>query len=111
MIENFTFGKITINNRNYEDIKIIGEKIIPWQYTQHHTVTQQDVIEIFEDNPKYIVIGIGTNGLVHVNQDVIEQAEEKAIKLVIEPTKSACNKYNELKQQGKKVDAIIHATC
>ncbi len=111
MIEHFTFGKITIDGKNYEDIKIIGDKVIPWYYVQHHTVTKQDILEIFEDNPEYVVIGIGTSRYVHVNNDVVELAKEKNIKLIIEDTEKACQKYNQLKQQGKKVNAIIHATC
>jgi len=111
MIQHFEFGKITINNQTYEDIKITGEKIIQWDYIKHHTVTKQDIIEVFEDNPEYVVIGIGTSGLVHVDQDVINLAKEKNIKLIIENTKIACDEYNQLKQENKKVNAIIHSTC
>ena len=111
MIDKFTFGKITINNKDYDDIKIIGENIIPWQYIEHHTVTEQDIIEITEDKPEYAIIGIGTSGLVHVKEESISLLKEKHIKTEILLTKKACNRYNELKKDGKKVDAIIHSTC
>ncbi|MCK4522116.1 MAG: hypothetical protein KAU20_06065 [Nanoarchaeota archaeon] len=111
MIDSYSFGNIVINGKSHDDIKIIGEKIITWRYIEHHTVTLQDVIEIFEDKPEYVVIGTGSSGFVHVKQEVIDTAEEKGIKLLIEPTKQACNKYNELKNQRKKADAILHATC
>ena len=80
MIESFTFGKIVIDGESYEDIKIIGDKVFPWHYIVHHTVTQRDVIEIFGDNPEYVVIGIGTSKYVHVDKEVIELAEKKNIK-------------------------------
>ena len=111
MIDNFTFGKITINKKNYGDIKIIGGNIIPWRYTEHHTVTEQDIIEIAEDKPEYALIGIGTFGLVHVKDESISLLKEKHIKTEILLTKKACNRYNKLKKDGKKVDAIIHSTC
>ncbi|TKJ17119.1 hypothetical protein CEE44_01120 [Candidatus Woesearchaeota archaeon B3_Woes] len=111
MIENFTFGKIVIDGENYEDIKIIGDRVLPWHYIIHHTVTQQDIVEIFGDDPEYVVIGIGTSRDVHVDKDVIELAKERNINLVIEDSEKACQKYNKLKQEGKKVNAIIHSTC
>lgn len=111
MIESFTFGKIVIDGESYEDIKIIGDKVILWHYVKHHTVTKQDILEVFDDNPEYVVIGIGTSKYVCVDKDVIELAQKKNIKLLIEDTEKACQKYNQLKQQGKKVNAIIHATC
>ena len=95
MIDNFTFGKITIDNKDYEDIKIIGGNIIPWQGIEHHTVTEQDIIEIAEDKPEYVVIGIGTSGFVNVEEEIISLLKEKNIKAEVLLTKKACYRYNE----------------
>ena len=111
MIDSFDFGRIVVDGKNYEDVKIIGDKVINWQYVEHHTVIKQDVIEIFEDNPEIVVIGTGVDGLVHIQKEVIKFASEKGIELVIESTKKACEVYNRLKKEGKKVNAIIHSTC
>ncbi len=111
MIENNEFGRIIIDGKDHKDIKIIGEKVIPWNYIEHHTVTKQDIIELFKENPEYVVIGTGYEGLVRVNEDVIELSKEKNIKLIIENTERACEFYNQLKQEGKIVNAIIHSTC
>jgi len=111
VIQHFEFGKITINGTTYHDIKIINNKVINWQYIEHHTVTKQDIIEMFEDKPEYVVIGIGVDGLVSVNDDVIEFAKEKNIKLIIKNNQEACDEYNRLKKENKKVNAIIHSTC
>ena len=46
-----------------------------------------------------------------VGKELAKRAKEKGIKLIIENTKKACDEYNNLKKQGKKVNAIIHATC
>ncbi len=111
LIENHTFGKITIDGKDYQDIKMIKDKVIPWNYIEHHTVTKQDIIELFKENPEYVVVGTGYEGLVNVKDDVIELAKEKNIKLIIENTERACEFYNQLKQEGKIVNAIIHSTC
>lgn len=111
MIDSYTFGKITVDRKEFEDIKIIGQKVVHWHFIEHHTVTEQDVIEIFEDKPEIVVIGIGASGMAHVNNDVIELAKQKKIKLIITDTKKACEEFNKLRKQGKKVNAIMHSTC
>ncbi|MAG08186.1 hypothetical protein CMO89_01830 [Candidatus Woesearchaeota archaeon] len=110
-IESYSFGSILIKGIKHEDIKIIGEKVIGWQYTKHHTVTVQDITEITDSNPEVIVIGTGASGLVKVEDEVIKLAEQKNIKLVIKPSAEACDEYNKLLKENKKVAAIIHSTC
>ena len=111
MIDSYSFGDIIINGKSHEDIKICNKKIIPWHYIEHHTVTLQDVIEIFETKPNYLVIGIGASGLVTVKQEVIDYAKKHNIKLIIEPTAKAVQEFNKLEKENKKVGAILHATC
>jgi hypothetical protein len=111
MIESYSFGKIVIKGEEYEDIKIIGEKIIPWHCVEHHTVTEQDILDLFEENPDYIIIGTGASGLVYVKSEAIQAIEKKNIKLIIENTKKACEEFNRLKQENKKVNALLHSTC
>lgn len=111
MIDSYSFGRITIKGKDYEDIKIIGKKVVDWQYIEHHTVTEGDVIDVFNDKPEYVVIGIGSSGLVHVTNEAINLAKEKHIKLLILDTRRACEEFNKLYKQGKRVNAIMHATC
>lgn len=111
MIESYSFGRITIKGEDFEDIKIISEKILPWHFIENHTVTEQDIVDLFEENPDYIIIGTGASGLVYVKNEVIKKIEEKGIKLIIENTKKACEEFNNLKKEGKRVNAILHSTC
>jgi len=111
VIDSYSFGSITINGIKHEDIKIIGEKVIDWQYIKHHTVTIQDITELIDSNPEVIVIGIGVSGLVKVEDGVIKLAEQKNIRLIIKNSAEACKEYNGLVKENKKVAAIIHSTC
>jgi len=110
MIDSYSFGNITINGQSYEDIKIHKKKVTTWHYIEHHTVTAQDIAEILDDT-EYLVIGTGSSGLVTVKQEVYDICKEKSIEVIEAKTKDACEKYNELEKQKKKVAAIIHSTC
>jgi hypothetical protein len=111
VIESYSFGKITIKGEDFEDIKIIDDIVTPWHAAEHHTVTEQDILDLIENKPDYIIIGTGASGLVYVKNDVIQKIEQKNIKLIIESTKKACEEFNRLKTEGKKVNAILHSTC
>ena len=111
MIQSCSFGSIVINSKSFGDIKIIGNKIIPWHYVEHHAVVEQDMFEIFDSKPDAVVVGIGFSGLVEVRDEVVNLAKEKNIELTILKTKEACETYNDLLKNKKKVAAIMHSTC
>jgi hypothetical protein len=111
MIDSYSFGHITINGEDHEDIKIIAEKIIPWKCVEHHTVTEQDIMDLLEESPDIIIIGTGASGLVYVKNEAIQKIEQKNIKLIIENTKKACEEYNNMKKEDKRVNALLHSTC
>ncbi len=82
-----------------------------WNYFIHHTVTPQDLTDILQEKPEVIIIGTGTSGLVNVEEKAKRAIQESNIHLLIEKTPEACKYFNILKQQNKKVAAILHATC
>lgn len=112
MIDSSSFGRIVVDGKSYEDIKIDKKgNVSPWHYIQHHTVTVDDIIEIAE-GIEVLVIGIGTAGCVRVVDEVKEMAEKKKMQLVIANTPDACNAYNDmLKKKPGRVAAIFHSTC
>ena len=110
MIQHYDFGEIVIDGNSYEDVKIVSNKAIPWQYTEHHRITMQDLDEILAVKPKIIVIGTGYSGMLTVKEDVIAYAKQHKIKLLIENTRSAVDSFNKL-AKTEDVCAIMHATC
>jgi len=111
-IDKFRFGCFTINNTDYKhDIKIINGKIKIWNYTKHHTVILEDVEDLIEDGIEIIIIGTGTSNLVVVEDDVKKLIKEKQIRLIAKKTQEACQDFNDFTRQGKKINAILHATC
>ncbi|MFC1697737.1 Mth938-like domain-containing protein [Nanoarchaeota archaeon] len=108
-IESYTFGEFIIDGRSYKhDIKIINNKIDKWH---NHSLSMDDMEEIFEANPDYIIIGTGASGVVKVIDKIQKEAESRKIELIILLTDEACDKFNELNKKGENVAAIMHSTC
>jgi hypothetical protein len=111
MIDSFTFGRFVVDGNPYKDITIdVSGNVKDWHYVKHHTVTKEDILEIL-DGAEVLVIGIGTDGCVSVEEEVLEFAKSRNVEVRIENTEKACDVYNDLKKKGKKVSAIFHSTC
>lgn len=110
LIEAYTFGSIIINGESHGDIKIYQGKITPWQYIKHHVCTSKDIEDIVQD-VDILIMGIGYNGMVEVEEEAKTFMQEKWIRIIIKQTTEAIQEYNKLVKQGKKVATILHSTC
>lgn len=112
MIENYAFGSIMVNGKEYTyDIKIVDGKIHPWKYKEHHTVLIEDLTELIKAKPELIIVGTGAYGIVKVPPDVKRSLEAKHIELICLPTEEACDEYNKAIESKRRVAAILHSTC
>jgi hypothetical protein len=112
MIENYAFGSIMIDGKEYTyDIKIVDGKILPWKYKEHHTVLIEDLAELIKAKPELIIVGTGAYGIVKVLPDVKRSLEAKNIALICLPTDEACDEYNKAFESKRRVAAILHSTC
>lgn len=111
MIENYDFGKIRIDGKNYNHDVIVFEGGVEfWQRPDNHWAGIEDVKKIVEKNPKTVVFGTGYSGVAEVAQETKEYLEKLNIEAIIEPTKKACDTFNKLSgEQG--VVAALHLTC
>ncbi|MEA1939557.1 MAG: MTH938/NDUFAF3 family protein, partial [Candidatus Caldatribacteriota bacterium] len=112
MIENYSFGKITINRKKYNSDLIIYENSVDdtWWRKEGHNLRIEDIHIILDKNPEVLIIGTGAYGLMKVSSDLIEYLKSKNIRVIIKKTKDACDEYNHL-SQNKKVIAALHLTC
>ncbi|WP_456435992.1 Mth938-like domain-containing protein [Methanopyrus sp.] len=69
------------------------------------------LLELCDEEPEIIVVGTGQSGVLSVTDEAREFCEERGMELVEAPTPEAIERYNELKDEGKKVAAVIHTTC
>ena len=58
-----------------------------------------------------LIIGCGDSGVLTVPDKTRQFVESQGIQLIAAGTSEACNRFNELIQQGSKVVAGLHLTC
>ena len=123
-INSYNFGEITIDNKKYNrDVIIYPDKVSsPWQRKEGHYLELADLPEdLISQKPEIVVIGTGYSGVMEVSPEVkeyfksqnINPVREKfsnGVKLIIEPTSTAWQTYNQV-SQSKKVIALFHLTC
>ncbi|MFH1367360.1 MAG: Mth938-like domain-containing protein [Patescibacteria group bacterium] len=112
MIDNYEFGRILICGREYQKDVWVGMKgVSDWKRSQGHAVYVDDVKGTVKEQPEIVIIGNGADSIMQVSQEVHEFFKDKKISLLIKDSAAACEEYNRLKQQGKRVIALIHLTC
>jgi hypothetical protein len=111
IIEHYEFDRYSIAGKNYTgDITIIDGKVGKWD-REDHILYVDNVEELVDAGPEYIIIGTGAFGALNVPNDVQTYIEGEKIKLIVTKTSKACEEFNKLAKQGKKVAAILHGTC
>ncbi|PIQ93024.1 MAG: hypothetical protein COV69_00175 [Parcubacteria group bacterium CG11_big_fil_rev_8_21_14_0_20_39_14] len=113
MIKDYHFGSIVIEGKTYKrDVQIFPSgELKAWQRKVSHEVAIEDVKEVLEQKPEIIVFGTGSPGMLRVFDDIREEIKSQGIELIIEPTKKAIEKFNELKNEGRKTAGFFHLTC
>jgi len=71
-----------------------------------HFVGFSEIEGLLKEGPDVLIVGTGYDNLVQVEEEI---AALPAV--VILPTPQAVRRYNELRDEGKRVAAIIHSTC
>lgn len=112
MIDNYTFGKFVIKGKEYDsNVILLGKTVQAARHLPGHELKLDDFVSLVEYKPEYIIIGTGAYGVVKVPQEIVDFIEQKGIRLIIEKTGEACQTYNALLKEGKKVAAFLHNTC
>lgn len=113
MIENYSFGSITINGKTYtSDVIVTPEKVDDsWQRKESHNVYMEDIKEAVKQNPEVMVFGTGDPGLMKVIPETEEYIKSKGIEMIAKPSAQAMGDYNRLEEEGKKVVGLFHLTC
>ncbi len=118
-IDGTRFGYITIDEKERQwDVIIIGEEVSPREYERlkrefgtGHRIADWEIEQLLSNGPEAIVIGTGQSGALSVSDEVKRKIESAGAEVISAKTPEAIEKYNELKEKGKKVNALMHATC
>jgi hypothetical protein len=112
MINSYSFGRITIDSQSYtSDIILFPDRVYSsWWRKEGHNLCLDDLKEIPFENYDALIVGTGFFGVMKVHKEVQEFMRENGIQLVVEKTRDAVQKYNEMASQLKVVGAF-HLTC
>ena len=115
----FSWGKYIVNQKEHsvnsgkgKDILLVGEKVCRWKERKGHQLKKKMIKPVLDFDVDILIVGNGVEGLITCDDKLIEKIKENGIKEVyIEKTPSACELYNRLYREGKKVALLAHGTC
>lgn len=117
-INSTTFGSITINNKKYDQVLIIGETVEKRDYDRlkelfgtSHRIGQWETEKLLSNNPELIIIGSGQDGKLEVDDGFLTACREAKVEIVVEKTPEALIFYNRSVGEGKKINGLFHTTC
>jgi hypothetical protein len=113
MIENYEFGSITINGKEYtSDVVVVPDKVMDdWWREEGHEIAPIDIEEVVDKGYRIMVIGTGMSSEVKVLSKTKELIESKGIELIVKNTAEAIKIYNKFEEQGADVVGLFHLTC
>jgi hypothetical protein len=112
MIDSYSFGRISINGKDYRNDVIIFQDHVEdgWWRKEGHLLHVEDVEHILQEGLDVIVIGTGAHSMMEVLPETKRFFESRGIEIIIEKTAAACKIYNDI-SVSKKVVAALHLTC
>jgi hypothetical protein len=112
MIDSYDFGEIVIDGKRYtSDVIIYPDRVKDqWWRKEGHQLCVEDLEESLAINPDVIVVGTGDPGVMRVLPETDKLINSKGIKLIVQPTRNACQTYNQL-SSTQNVVALLHLTC
>jgi hypothetical protein len=114
------FGMIKFNGKSYSHDIVIhtdnkvekrDKNLSREKYGTSHILSAEEIKGLLNENPEIFIVGLGQSGMLKVGKDAAKLLSAKNVNLMDFPTPDAIKEFNKLKDQGKKVAAIIHITC
>jgi len=111
-IEDYSFGFISVDGHRYnKDLIVYPDSIQPnWWRKEGHRLQLEDIAGVLEDPPEILVVGRGDSSMMVVDPRVAEALEKLNVQLVAASTRAACDKFNDLSKEGRRVVAALHLT-
>jgi len=112
MIDSYSFGRISIDGKDYRNDVIIFQDHVEdeWWRKEGHRLRIEDVEHVLQERLDVLVIGTGAHGMMKVLPETKRFFESRGIEVIAEKTAVACKIYNKI-SESKKVAAAFHLTC
>ena len=121
-IERFSWGKFIIRGKEHsegdervgkgKDICLIGEEVSRWKERKGHRLAPEMLERVYGRGIEVLVIGCGVHRALECPDDVIAAAHQHGVaEVIVKATPEACQEYNRLYNQGRRVALLAHGTC
>jgi len=117
-INNTSFGSITINNKKYSQVLILGETVEEREYDRlkelfgtSHRIGVWETEKLLADRPAVIVVGTGQDGKLETDEEFLAACRAAGVEALADKTPAAFLVYNRLVEEGKRVNGLFHTTC
>jgi hypothetical protein len=111
-IETYRFGHLVVDGQIHtKDLIILPDQVIGgWWRQEGHAVHPDDLATVLNADPEILIVGQGAYGRMHVTSEANQALLAARIELIAQPTKQACQTYNQMRAQ-RRVAAALHLTC
>lgn len=112
-IDEYAFGRIRVEGRSYSaDLILYPDRVEQnWWRKKGHYLQIEDLSGRVGATCEALIIGTGAHGAMRVAGEVKGWLEEQGIPWEAHPTGKACDRYNALVKERKRVIAALHLTC
>ena len=117
LIRSLHWGKIEIERLGTaKDCKLWPGGGRSWDWQEHGTghsagIQPGDCEELIQHGCKVVVLSRGVLKRLKIAQETLTYLENNGIEVVVESTKKAVQRYNQLAEQGQPVGGLFHSTC
>lgn len=111
-IDSYRFGQVIVDGQPHSrDVIILPDRVVAnWWRKEGHSLHATDLNEVLAAKLDLLVVGQGAYGRMGVTAEAQQALEQAGIEWVAQPTKQACETYNQYRDQ-KSVAAALHLTC
>lgn len=113
MIDTCSFGVIVIDGKKHTSDLLIypdGRIMEPWRRKRGHRLSSDDIRDLIESEPEFIIAGTGVSGQVRPDKALEKLLHQRGITFIALPNHDAMRQYNELCKR-KRAGACFHLTC
>ena len=117
-IDKVSWGKIKVDQQTYDQVLIINQQVqersrakLKQLFGTTHRISPEEQKQLLSHRPEIILIASGWNGVLRLTPEFKDKLKQKGIELKVVLTPGVVKEYNQLVEQGRKINALIHTTC
>ena len=110
-LENYSFGRLTVDGHEHtRDLIVLPDRVVSdWWRREGHSLAMEDLLEVLDELPTRLVLGIGAYGRLRPDAAVIAELARRGVQVECLPTDAAVRRYCELDERATA--AALHLTC